>query len=77
MKVPLEDEGLHTGTYEEQSGVEKALPGGGAGVVDELDQQPGGDPVKRVYNQTELNRQQSVGHLLFKTISRKILLLIM
>lgn len=48
MKVFLEDEWLHTGTYEEQSSVEVALPGGGTGVVDEVDQQPGQDQVKKV-----------------------------
>ena len=40
VKVPLEDEWLHTGTYKEQSGVEEALPWRGTGVVDETDQEP-------------------------------------
>lgn len=48
MKVLLEDERLHTGTYEEQSSVEEAMPGGGAGVVDKGDQQPGRDHEKGV-----------------------------
>lgn len=40
MKVPLQDERLHRGTYEEQSCVEVTLPGGSTGVVDKADQQP-------------------------------------
>lgn len=41
VKVPLEDERLHTGTDKEQSSVEETMPGGGVGVVDKRDQQPG------------------------------------
>ncbi|TNN39429.1 hypothetical protein EYF80_050408 [Liparis tanakae] len=41
VEVLLEDERLHTGADEEQRRVEVAVPVGGAGVVDEADQQPG------------------------------------
>jgi len=47
VEVLLEDERLHTGTYEEQRRVEVAVPVGGAGVVDEADQQPGWDGANR------------------------------
>lgn len=40
VKVPLENEWLHTGTYKVQSSVEEALPWWGTGVVDEADQEP-------------------------------------
>lgn len=39
MKVLLQDERLHGGADEEQSSVEVALPGGGAGIIDKLDKQ--------------------------------------
>lgn len=48
VKVLLENEWLYTGTYEEQSGVEVSLPGWGIGVIDEADQQPGRDQVKKL-----------------------------
>ncbi len=49
MKVFLEDEWLHTGTYEEQSSVKVAMPGGGVGVVDKVNQQPVRNQVRKVY----------------------------
>lgn len=60
MKVFLEDEWLHTGTNEEQSGVEVALPGWGTGVVDKADQKPKQDQVNvRIffYTRPKLNHQ--------------------
>lgn len=48
VKIPLEDERLYTGTNEKQSGVEEAVPGGGAGVVHKLDETPADHQVKRI-----------------------------
>lgn len=46
MEVLLQDEGLETGTNEQQRGVEVALPRGGARVIHKLDQQPEGLEVR-------------------------------
>lgn len=51
MEIPLQDERLNTGANEEQSCVEEALPGRGAGVVDKGDQQTGWDQEKEVISQ--------------------------
>ncbi len=40
VEILLQNEGLHTGTNEQQGGVEVAMPCGGTWIIHKLDQQP-------------------------------------